>query len=64
MLFLEILGSRVRSEPALVAGFLQALLALLLAFGVPLTDVQVAAILGLSAALLAFVVRGRVTPIK
>jgi hypothetical protein len=64
MLFLEILGSRVRSEPALVAGFLQALLALLLAFGVPLTDVQVAAILGLSAALLAFVVRSRVTPVK
>lgn len=53
---------RIRSEPALVAGAVQALLALLLAFGVPLTDEQVGAILGASAAVLAFVVRQRVTP--
>lgn len=53
---------RLRSEPALVAGVLQALLALLLAFGVPLTDEQVGAILALSAAVLAVVVRQRVTP--
>lgn len=53
---------KLRSEPALVAGVLQALLALLLAFGVPLTDEQVGAILALSAAVLAVVVRQRVTP--
>lgn len=52
----------IKREPALVAGFLQALLALLLAFGVPLTDVQVGSILALSAAVLAFIVRRRVTP--
>lgn len=63
MLFLEVLASKVRDEPALVAGLLQAVLTLLLVFGVPLTDAQVAAILGLSAAALAFVVRRRVTPV-
>ena len=53
---------KIKDEPALVAGFLQALLGLLLAFGVPLTDEQVGAILALSAAVLAFAVRARVTP--
>lgn len=62
-LWFEVLVSKVRDEPALVAGLLQALLTLLLVFGVPLTDAQVAAILGLSAAVLAFVVRRRVTPV-
>lgn len=54
----------IKGEPALVAGFLQALLGLLLAFGVPLTDEQVGAILALSAAVLAFAVRSRVTPTR
>lgn len=54
---------KIRNEPALVAGFLQALLALLLAFGVPLSDAQVGSILALSAAALAFVVRRKVTPV-
>jgi hypothetical protein len=52
----------IKREPALVAGVVQALLAVLVAFGVPLSDVQVAAVLGLSAAVLAVVVRQRVTP--
>lgn len=52
----------IRREPALVGGVVQALLALLLAFGVPLSDEQVGAILALSAAVLAFVVRRKVTP--
>lgn len=56
------LVATVRREPALVAGVVQALLALLLAFGVPLTDEQVGAVLALSAAVLAFVVRRKVTP--
>ena len=55
---------KIKAEPALVAGFLQALLGLLLAFGVPLTDEQVGAILALSAAVLAFAVRSRVTPTR
>ena len=52
----------IKREPALVAGVVQALLAVLVAFGVPLSDVQVGAILALSAAVLAIVVRQRVTP--
>lgn len=54
----------IKREPALVAGVVQALLAVLVAFGVPLSDVQVAAVLGFSAAVLAVVVRQRVTPTK
>jgi len=53
---------RLRTEPALVAGVVQALLALLLAFGVPLSDEQVGAIIAVSAAILAIVVRQRVSP--
>lgn len=49
-------------EPALIAGVVQAVLALLLAFGVDLTQEQVGAILAVTAALLAVVVRQRVTP--
>jgi hypothetical protein len=54
----------IRREPALVAGVVQAVLALLVAFSVPLTQEQVAAILGVSAAVLAIVVRAKVTPTK
>ncbi len=53
---------RIKDEPALVSGAVQALLVLLVVFGVPLSDAQVAAILGASTALLAFVVRSRVVP--
>ena len=53
---------RIKAEPALVAGVVQAVLALLLAFGVPLSDEQVGAILALSAAVLAVAVRQNVTP--
>jgi hypothetical protein len=49
-------------EPALVMGAVQAILALILAFGVDLTSEQVGAILAVSAALLALAVRAKVTP--
>ena len=49
-------------EPALILGLVQAVLALLLAFGVHLTVEQVGTILAVSAALLSVVVRQRVTP--
>lgn len=52
----------IKGEPVLVAGVVQAVVALAVAFGVPLSDVQVGAILALSAAVLAIVVRQRVTP--
>lgn len=54
--------NRIRTEPAVVAGVVQAVLALLLAFGVPLTQEQMGAILAVTAAVLALVVRSQVTP--
>jgi hypothetical protein len=56
------LFERVRNEPVLVTGFVQAVLGLLLAFGLDLTNEQVGAVLALTAAVLAFVARKRVTP--
>lgn len=53
---------KIKTEPALVAGFVQALLALAVVFGVPLSGEQVGAILALTAAALAFVVRAKVSP--
>jgi hypothetical protein len=53
---------RIRNEPALVAGAVQAVLGLALAFGVDLSNEQVGAILAGTAAALAFIVRAKVTP--
>lgn len=49
-------------EPALILGLVQSVLALVLAFGVELSEEQVGAILAVTAALLAVVTRSRVTP--
>jgi len=54
--------SRIKSEPALVAGFIQAALALVIAFGVDVSQEQVGAILAITAAALALAVRSQVTP--
>jgi hypothetical protein len=53
---------RIRNEPALIAGLVQAVLGLLLAFGLKLSIEQVGAIMAVTAAVLAFVVRSVVTP--
>lgn len=50
-------------EPALIAGLIQAVLGLLLAFGVQLSQEQVGAVMAVTAAVLALVVRSRVTPV-
>lgn len=55
--------SVIRREPALVAGVVQAVLALLVAFGVGLSPEQVGAVLAVTAAVLALLVRGRVSPV-
>lgn len=55
---------RLRSEPALAAGIVQAVLATAVAFGLPLNDLQQGSLLALSAAVLAVFVRQRVTPTK
>ena len=53
---------RIRNEPVLVTGLVEAVLALLLAFGVNLSPEQVGAVLAVVAAVLALVVRRKVTP--
>ena len=53
---------RVRREPALVSGLVTAVVALAVAFGLDLTEEQVGAIMAVTAAVLALVVRQKVTP--
>lgn len=50
-------------EPALVVGFVQAILSLGLAFGLSLTPEQMSGILVLAAAALSLVVRRKVSPV-
>lgn len=58
----------IRTEPALIAGLIDAILVLLLAFGVPIDPNQKVAIDGVVSALLALgtalVIRTQVTPQK
>jgi hypothetical protein len=55
---------RIKAEPALVAGLVQAVLTLVVAFGLDLSTEQVAAILTVTGAVLALVVRSQVTPVN
>lgn len=54
---------RIRNEPALAAGVLQAVLALAVTFGLDLTVEQTGAIVAVAAAVLALVVRSKVSPV-
>ena len=54
--------SIIRSEPALVIGLVQTIIALVVAFGANLSPEQVGAILAASAAVLAVVTRSQVRP--
>lgn len=49
-------------EPALILGVVQAVLALALSFGLDLSSDQMGAILAVTAAILALVVRAKVAP--
>jgi hypothetical protein len=53
---------RLRNNPVLVSGFVTALLGLLMAFGLNLSDVQLGAIMAFVGSVLAIVARGKVTP--
>jgi len=59
---------RVKNEPAIVTGVVTAVIVLAVAFGVPISDDQKSAILGLVSAVLmlagAGVVRGKVKPTR
>jgi hypothetical protein len=53
---------KIRREPAVVVGFVGALIGLFLAFGIDLTNEQTGAIMATVVAGLAFVTRSQVTP--
>lgn len=55
--------NKIKTEPAVIAGLVQAILAAVVAFGLHLTDAQVAGILGVTAAVLALFVRSQVVPV-
>jgi predicted ABC-type sugar transport system permease subunit len=55
-------GQVVRNEPALILGLVQAVIALVLAFGIDLSEEQIGSILALTAVVLAIVTRMLVTP--
>jgi uncharacterized membrane protein YoaK (UPF0700 family) len=55
---------RIRREPAVVVGLVQSLIALGVAFGLQLSPEQVGAILAVTSAALALVVRSQVTPTR
>jgi hypothetical protein len=52
----------IKNEPVLIAGLVQAIIGLLLVFGVNLNDAQVAAIMTVTAIVLAILARIFVTP--
>lgn len=54
--------SWIKTEVPLILGALQAILALVIAFGVELTEEQIGTILAASAAILAIVARSQVSP--
>lgn len=53
---------KIRNEPVLITGLVQAALALAVTFGLGVSEEQVGAILAVTAAVLALVARSRVTP--
>lgn len=54
---------RIVKEPALVTGLVQAVLVLVVVFGLHLSDAQTGAILAVTTAVLALVVRSQVSPV-
>lgn len=55
---------KIKNEPVLVTALVQAVLGLIVAFGVDLTGEQTAAVLAVTAAVLGFVARSRVSPTR
>jgi len=53
---------RVRNEPVLVTALVSAVLGLLVAFGLDLSNEQTGSLMALTGTLLAFVARGKGTP--
>lgn len=57
------MGTLWGREPAMVLAFVQALIVLLVSFGLKLTTDQTASILALTAVLLGLITRSRVSPV-
>lgn len=55
---------RIKNEPVLVTTLVGAIINLVVAFGLALTEAQEAGILGVTAAILAFVARSKVVPAR
>lgn len=55
---------RIRNEPALVVAAVAAVISLLLAFGLSLSEEQIGAIMAVVVAVLGFVTRSQVTPTR
>ena len=55
---------RIKDEPVLVSTLVGAVLALLVAFGVDISEEQKAAVIGVIAAVTALVARHNVTPVR
>lgn len=55
---------RLKNEPVLVLGTVQALIALVVAFGLQLSGDQVATIVAFTAAVLSLIARTQVTPTR
>lgn len=53
---------RIKKEPALVSGLVAAVIALGVSFGLDLSEEQIGAIMAVTAAVLALVVRSQVSP--
>lgn len=53
----------LKREPALISGFVAAVIALLLAFGLKLDNNQVGAIMGVVSVVMAVITRQQVTPV-
>lgn len=53
---------RIQNEPALALGVVQAVIALAVGFGLPVTPEQVGLIVAFTAAVLSWVTRSNVTP--
>jgi len=54
---------RIQQEPALTLGLVQALIAVAVGFGLPVTPEQVGLIVAFTAAVLSWVTRSNVTPL-
>jgi hypothetical protein len=55
---------KIRNEPVLITGLIAAIIALVTAFGLSLSNEQVGAINAVVVAILAFVARSKVTPVS